>query len=252
MSAGPQPGRPACRSTHGGFRRRQRHLPLQGGGAAAARRGCRRRRRDRRGQHRHHRPRRAARRPQHRPHRLPPQLRGEPRAATASPARPALLVGAGGAGRAVAFALFDLGVRHLLVHDRTPPQAERLVDTLATHFGRHRASLAGCGGGARRGGRPGNATPVGMRGISRHAVCPAAIEARHWLADVIYTPLETELVLAARAREQSRWAVAACACTRRRRPSASSPASPADVARMHRVFRAAAAAPRRASRRRTI
>ena len=31
-------------------------------------------------------------------------------------------------------------------------------------------------------------------------VSPAAIAARHWIADVVYTPLETELVLAARAR----------------------------------------------------
>ena len=39
----------------------------------------------------------------------------------------AVLVGAGGAGRAVAFALFDLGLRHLLVGDSDRGRAESLA-----------------------------------------------------------------------------------------------------------------------------
>ena len=111
--------------------------------------------------------------------------------------RTAVLVGAGGAGRAAAFALFDLGLAHLLVADRDSRQAEGLVGAV----GRHRceivpdpaAALAHAAGVV-------NATPVGMSGFPGVPLAPAAIGAGHWVADVIYTPLETELVLAARAR----------------------------------------------------
>lgn len=110
----------------------------------------------------------------------------------------AVLVGAGGAGRAVAFALFDLGLARLKVADRDRRQAEGLADAV----GRQRceivadaaAALAGAAGLV-------NATPVGMAGVvAGTPVRPEAIGTGHWLADVIYTPLETELVLAARAR----------------------------------------------------
>jgi shikimate dehydrogenase len=115
--------------------------------------------------------------------------------------RTAVLVGAGGAGRAVAFALFDLGVQTLLVSDKNEAQAAGLAATLAAHFGPDRvriehdpaAALAGAAGVV-------NATPVGMTGIPGLPISPAAIEARHWVADVIYSPLETELLKAARHR----------------------------------------------------
>jgi shikimate dehydrogenase len=109
----------------------------------------------------------------------------------------AVLVGAGGAGRAVAFALFDLGLRRLLVHDRDTRQADGLVAAV----GRERcevvpdaaAALAGAAGLV-------NATPVGMAGFPGLPLSPQAVGERHWLADVIYTPLETELVVSARTR----------------------------------------------------
>ena len=51
----------------------------------------------------------------------------------------AILVGAGGAGRAVAFALLDLGARTLLVHDARPQAAEALVEALRRFAGPERA-----------------------------------------------------------------------------------------------------------------
>jgi quinate/shikimate dehydrogenase (NAD+) len=113
----------------------------------------------------------------------------------------ALLVGAGGAGRAVAFALFDLGVQTLLVSDKNEAQAAGLVAALTSQFGSGRcrvergpaSALADAVGAV-------NATPVGMTGIPGMPISPAAIEARHWVADVIYSPLETDLLKAARAR----------------------------------------------------
>jgi shikimate dehydrogenase len=44
-----------------------------------------------------------------------------------------------------------------------------------------------------------NATPVGMQGIPGNPVPVAALGAHHWVADVIYTPIETQLIEAARA-----------------------------------------------------
>ena len=113
----------------------------------------------------------------------------------------AVLVGAGGAGRAVAFALFDLGVQTLLVNDSNPVQAAGLVDALAAEFGSDRcrvetnpaAALAKASGLV-------NATPVGMTGFPGLPIDTDAIESRHWVADVIYSPLETELLAVARAR----------------------------------------------------
>jgi len=112
-----------------------------------------------------------------------------------------LLLGAGGAGRAVAFALFDLGVRTLLVSDTNPAQANGLVAALNAAFGPGRAAivtdpaaaLADAAGVV-------NATPIGMSGIPGVPISVDAITSRHWVADVIYSPLETELLVACRAR----------------------------------------------------
>jgi shikimate dehydrogenase len=113
--------------------------------------------------------------------------------------RKVLLVGAGGAGRSAAFALFDLGAECLLVHDKDGARAEDLVACLVTQFRRpcsrvaldlatvlpHVAGVV-------------NATPVGMLGNPGNPVPMERVEQRHWVVDVIYTPLETELIRMAR------------------------------------------------------
>ena len=113
----------------------------------------------------------------------------------------AALVGAGGAGRAVAFALLDLGAASVSVYDQDHARAAALVADIARHCGPQRARLiddpdtelpAACG--------LVNATPVGMHGIPGNPIAPAAIKEHHWVADVIYTPLETELIKTARAK----------------------------------------------------
>ncbi len=154
-----------------------------------------------------------------------------------------LLIGAGGAGRAVAFALMDLGAAAVGVHDQDKARARALVDNLVSHFGRARAHLESDPAAAlARAAGVANATPVGMRGIPGNPVPMAAVDARHWVADVIYTPLETELVMAARVKGARAFggagmcvhqAVAAFQLFTGRTP---------DIQRMHRVFQAAAAA----------
>ncbi len=113
----------------------------------------------------------------------------------------ALLVGAGGAGRAVAFALIDLGAECLLVHDRDARRSKALVESLTASFERvcarvaldPRDALAQAAGVV-------NATQVGMLGFPGNPVPMDALEAHHWVMDVIYTPLETELIKSARGK----------------------------------------------------
>ena len=110
-------------------------------------------------------------------------------------------IGAGGAGRAVAFALMDLGVAELVLHDLDSARANALKADLARHYGPSRCRLAqdlqrdiAAAAGVV------NATQVGMRGFPGNPVPVAALNAAHWAADVIYTPLQTEFLKAAAAK----------------------------------------------------
>lgn len=110
-------------------------------------------------------------------------------------------VGAGGAGHAVAFALMDLGVALLIVHDRDAARAQALCSSLANHFGASRCrvatdlerEIAAAGGVV-------NATQTGMRGFPGNPVPVSALKSAHWAADVIYTPVDTEFIKAAAAK----------------------------------------------------
>ena len=110
-------------------------------------------------------------------------------------------IGAGGAGRAVAFALMDLGVTDLVLHDLDQSRANALKADLSKHYGPSRCRLAqdlerdiAAAAGVV------NATQVGMRGFPGNPVPVAALKASHWAADVIYTPLQTEFLKAAAAK----------------------------------------------------
>jgi shikimate dehydrogenase len=149
-----------------------------------------------------------------------------------------LLIGAGGAGRAVAFALFDLGASLVLVHDK---DAERSC-SLAAGLGRERCGIAAdLAAALSRAAGVVNATPVGMLGFPGNPVPVRAVERHHWVADVIYTPLDTELVADARAKG-ARLVNGAGMCVHQaaeafRLFTGLAP----DIARMQRTFRAAAA-----------
>jgi shikimate dehydrogenase len=152
-------------------------------------------------------------------------------------------VGAGGAGRAVAFALMDLGVAELILHDLNRARAEALKAQLSSQYGASRCRLAdsleqdiAAAAGIV------NATQVGMRGFPGCPVPVAIIKTSHWAADVIYTPMQTEFLSAAVAKGAPvlngggmcvHQAVAAFQCLTGVTP---------DAARLHRTFAAAAAA----------
>lgn len=163
--------------------------------------------------------------------------------AAAADGRTALLIGAGGAGRAVAFALLDLGAARLLIHDQSAAQAAGLVATVAAHFGRARVALAGDPAAAlAQAAGVANATPVGMRGIPGNPVPMQALHGGHWVADVIYTPLETELVAAARAKGARAFGGGGMCVHQAAAAFRLFTGLEPDLGRMHRVFAGAAAA----------
>jgi shikimate dehydrogenase len=108
-------------------------------------------------------------------------------------------LGAGGAGAAVAHAALTLGVAQLIVVDTDWVRAENAAAGLAERFGKGRAVTARDLPAA-VGEADGiiNATPVGM---AKYPGLPLPSDLlRHdlWVADIVYFPLETELLRQAR------------------------------------------------------
>lgn len=103
------------------------------------------------------------------------------------------IVGSGGVGRAIAFALLTLGADEVRLIDQDPEKSAALAD-----------ALAGAGAPARirvpDGLQPGladatgvvNCTPLGMDGNPGSAVPARLLGGQRWAFDAVYTPVETE------------------------------------------------------------
>ncbi len=113
----------------------------------------------------------------------------------------ALLLGAGGAGAAVAHATLSLGVGHLFIADSDPVRAEALAESLNAQFSTGSASATSDVAAAMR-VSDGliHATPTGMRHHPGLPLDESWLEARHWVADIVYMPLITPLLALARQR----------------------------------------------------
>lgn len=110
-----------------------------------------------------------------------------------------LLIGAGGAGNAVANALIDSGVSHLAVFDASASAAEELAERLKHKADAARISVArDLEAEIDRAQGLVNATPVGMQSLPGCPLPTHLLRPDHWVADIIYFPLETELLAAAR------------------------------------------------------
>ena len=110
-------------------------------------------------------------------------------------------IGAGGAGSAVAHALLILGAGRLSVFDTDAARAEAVAAALCGHFGEGRA-VAGAdlpGAMAEADGVV-NCTPVGMAKYPGLPLPAELLRPSHWVAEIVYFPLETELLRTARAR----------------------------------------------------
>jgi shikimate dehydrogenase len=109
-------------------------------------------------------------------------------------------MGAGGAGAAVAHALLSEGVQQLSIFDVEISRAQSLADNLNQHFGSNRAvaghdlalTLAEADGLV-------NTTPMGMKKLPGMPVPVELLRAELWVAEIVYVPLETELLRNARA-----------------------------------------------------
>ena len=84
-------------------------------------------------------------------------------------------VGAGGAGRAVAFAMMDLGVATLIIHDSDGARANAIMSDLATYFGAARCRITSdLERDIASEDRGLNVTQVGMRGFPGNPVARLA------------------------------------------------------------------------------
>ena len=123
--------------------------------------------------------------------------RGLPDVAKAS----AVLLGAGGAGVAVAHAAIKLGIEHLAIFDQDVRRAELLASHLDARFSRDCAkAVTDVGQALRSADGLIHATPTGMKSHPGLPIEPEWLDGRHWVADIVYMPLETELLALARSK----------------------------------------------------
>jgi shikimate dehydrogenase len=110
----------------------------------------------------------------------------------------ALVLGAGGAARAIVGALLDAGIPQIMVANRTEARARELVA-----FSPDRIQVLPWDAlpeGLAEAGLLVNATQCGMKGQPRLELGSGLLPAQAIVADIVYVPLETELLAAARAR----------------------------------------------------
>lgn len=112
-----------------------------------------------------------------------------------------LQIGAGGAGAAVAHACLKLGAGHLWLHDSDAARAATLAQDLNVRAGRPFAqATADLAAAMAQADGLINTTPMGMEAHPGLPLPPDLLTARHWVAEIVYFPLETALLSAARAR----------------------------------------------------
>jgi shikimate dehydrogenase len=112
-----------------------------------------------------------------------------------------VLLGAGGAGAAVAHALLTLGAGRLTIADVDESRARALAGALNGRFGGERAAGVGSAGIADAVGAADglvHATPTGMAAHPGLPLPAELLRAGLWIADIVYRPLETALVRTAR------------------------------------------------------
>jgi shikimate dehydrogenase len=110
----------------------------------------------------------------------------------------ALVLGAGGAARAVVFGLVERGIKRVHLANRTIERAR----TLADQFGASVLPVAwdAIGGLLPRAGLVVNTTSLGMHGQPALELDVNLLPPDAAVADLVYVPLETQLLAAARAR----------------------------------------------------
>jgi shikimate dehydrogenase len=108
-------------------------------------------------------------------------------------------IGAGGAGVAVAHAVMQAGAKRLSIIDVDPQRSDSLARSLSARFQPAEAVAAV---DVRKAVEAAdgviNATPIGMNGHPGTPVPAELLRSDLWVADIVYFPLETELLRTAR------------------------------------------------------
>jgi len=114
--------------------------------------------------------------------------------------RSVVQLGAGGAGSAVADALMGLGATELHLVERDVERAETLAASLKTRYADRTVTAVPASAAAdvlRHATGVVNCTPTGMAHHPGMPLEPGVLRPDMWVADIVYRPLETELMRAA-------------------------------------------------------
>lgn len=103
-------------------------------------------------------------------------------------------LGAGGAGAAVAHAALALGVKELTIFDVDPARSEQLAEKLGVKAGTDLAAAMAAADGLI------HCTPTGMAKLPGLPLRPELLRPAHWVSEIVYFPLETELLRVARSK----------------------------------------------------
>ena len=115
--------------------------------------------------------------------------------------RRVVLMGAGGAGAAVGYAALELGVQHLEIFDHVRERASALALRLAALHPEARVTVGDdLAASLHESDGLIHATPTGMPKMPGLPVPAQSIQPDLWVAEVVYVPLETELLSLARQR----------------------------------------------------
>lgn len=114
------------------------------------------------------------------------------------PAGKVLLIGAGGVGRAIGFALFEVGATELMVTDLNVAGAQSLVDAVnAAGYKARYVPAEEVGEAAKQADGLVNCTPVGHYSTPGIPLAVEHFAGQSWAFDAVYTPMDTEFLIAA-------------------------------------------------------
>ena len=111
-----------------------------------------------------------------------------------------VLLGAGGAGSAIAHAVLKMGAGMLVVVDSDRERASALAAELAPRYRGRLIAEADVGRALEGASGLIHATPTGMDKLPGLPLPEALLRPDLWVAEIVYFPLETELLKAARAK----------------------------------------------------